>query len=86
MIPFGKRYPITSKQQEVIDFISSEIAAGRPFPGTTIIARHIGWSSPSCARDCLDALALKGALKRIPSGRGWRYELTAKEEQSNERA
>lgn len=76
---FGKRHPITPRQQEVLDFIGSELDAGRPFPGTTIIAQHIGWSSPSCARDSLEALALKGALSRIPAGRGWRYELPKKE-------
>ncbi len=41
------------KRKQVMDFITEELAAGRPFPGPAMIARHMGWNRPTSAADVL---------------------------------
>jgi hypothetical protein len=40
-------------RRKVMDFITEELAAGRPFPGPATIARHMGWKSSTSAADAL---------------------------------
>jgi repressor LexA len=56
--------PLTSRQQEILDFIADAIADGYP-PTLAEIARHFGFSSPNAAVDHLKALARKGAIELI---------------------
>lgn len=59
-----------------LDFIRSEIAAGRPFPTAGQIADELGWLNSSSGTDVLQRLRANGHLKivrREPSGRSFRY-------------
>lgn len=67
--------PLPRRQQQVLDFIRSELAAGREFPSSHVIAFEIGWRGDTCAREALQALAGFGHLtKRNHRGR-WVYAL-----------
>lgn len=64
-------------QQRVLEFIESEVLAGRKFPTATAIGAHIGWKSPHSASDALTALVCAGRLiikDRVLAGRYWKYE------------
>ncbi len=72
-----KPRPLPPRQQQVLDFIRAEIAAGRDFPSAQVIAFEIGWRVDTCAREALQALAGFGHLiKRNVRGR-WVYALPA---------
>lgn len=49
----------------VLAFVKSELAEGRPWPSTTVIARHMGWSGHSVALDALNCLKLDGHVRRL---------------------
>ncbi len=56
--------PLPDKQQQVYDYITSEVDAGKRFPSMHAIARFMGWKSDSSAIDCLDRLVYRGKLRR----------------------
>ena len=51
---------LTPAQQRVLDFIQTEIQAGRPAPTLREMAGHFGFRSHRAAADHLDALKRKG--------------------------
>lgn len=56
--------PLPSRQAAVLDFIVQQIQDGRRFPAAITIARHMGWSQESSARNCLERLQWRGKVKR----------------------
>ena len=58
-----KRQP-PPQRAKVLAFIQAEITAGRPFPGPTAIAQHMGWSQVGSAKHCLTLLIGDGWIKR----------------------
>lgn len=55
--------PLTSRQQQVLDFIRQHLDEGQPAPTIREIARHLGLKSFSPAKAHLDALRRKGLLE-----------------------
>jgi hypothetical protein len=41
----------------VYAFVWTEVKAGRPFPTTAEITRHMGWNHTNSAKECLEAMA-----------------------------
>lgn len=41
------------QRQKIMDFIKTELAAGRSFPGPAAVARHMGWKAGRSAADAL---------------------------------
>lgn len=69
--------PLPYAQQRVLDFVREQVAAGRSFPSTTVIAAHMGWKNAHSATDCLQALRFKGhlsATRKRAKRHGWLYE------------
>lgn len=61
---------------QLLEFIRSEIKAGRPFPKSDRICQHMGWKHENSAKDALLGLAANRLLKvkaREMSKGGWRY-------------
>jgi repressor LexA len=54
---------LTPAQQRVLDFIQTEIQAGRPAPTLREMAGHFGFRSHRAAADHLDALKRKGFVE-----------------------
>lgn len=46
-------HKIPPQRQKILDFVISEVAADRPFPGPTMISRYMGWKTPTSAADVL---------------------------------
>jgi hypothetical protein len=61
--PPAKPGELTGQQQLILNFIRDELEAGRPFPGPTAIARHMGWKHASSAGNAMRKLRQRGALK-----------------------
>jgi DNA-binding MarR family transcriptional regulator len=63
----------------VLEFIKSEVAAGKPFPGQTEIARYMGWRFGGSVNDVLTRLVCAGYLQRETAQPGerrkWRYQI-----------
>jgi repressor LexA len=57
---------LTPAQQRVLDFIQTEVQAGRPTPTLREIARRFGFRSHRAAACHLDALKRKGLLESEP--------------------
>lgn len=62
--PVAKRTP-SPQRQRVLDFITAEIAAGRPFPTHRQIADHMGWKATSSVNEALNFLFYDGHLKKL---------------------
>jgi repressor LexA len=58
--------PLTERQQQILDFIRDEIAAGRPGPTLREIARQFGFSAHRAAACHVAALKKKGAVEFMP--------------------
>lgn len=57
---------LTTRQQQVLDFIK-EYMGSNGYPPTRVdIAKELGFRSPNAAEDHLKALARKGAIEMIP--------------------
>ncbi len=50
------------RQAEALAFIEAEVAAGRPSPSMSSIAKFMGWKNTISAHDCLTRLAGRGYL------------------------
>lgn len=57
---------LTSRQQEILDLIKSNIEETGYPPTRAEIAKECGFKSPNAAEDHLKALARKGAIEMIP--------------------
>jgi repressor LexA len=57
---------LTPAQQRALDFIQTEIQAGRPAPTLREMAGHFGFRSHRAAADHLDALKRKGFVESDP--------------------
>jgi hypothetical protein len=66
-MPQSKPAAVPQRQQQVLDFIDAQLKAGKPFPGTGAIARHMGWKAEASALDCLYRLAWRGMVEREAS-------------------
>lgn len=62
-----KRQP-SDRRAKVLEFVKSEIAAGRGFPDPEVIAGYMGWSHPGSATNALTNLVYDGHLRRITTG------------------
>ena len=56
--------PLTTRQQDALEFIRSRMADGWPVPSIREIAAHLGLSSPSAAHLHVKALERKGLLSK----------------------
>src|SRR5947207_2086831 len=56
----------TRAQQRVLDFVQTEVQAGRPTPTLREIARQFGFRSPRAAACHLEALKKKGFIASDP--------------------
>lgn len=56
--------PLTKRQREILDYILKCIAQDGRFPSYREIGAHFGLTSPATVSQHLEALAMKGALKR----------------------
>lgn len=95
MVPRSSRYkpePPTPQQDKAMAYIRSELAAGRPFPSSANIGRHLRHKYPSGADHILHSLTLRGLVKRLPKGtrdeRGYiiRWRLTSESDMANPHA
>lgn len=69
----GMPAALTARQQQILDWIRSQIEATGMPPTRAEIAQALGFSTASSAEDHLQALARKGALEIIPgASRGLR--------------
>jgi repressor LexA len=59
---------LTTRQQQVLDFVQAALQKGRPAPTLREIAAHFGFGSSRAAADHLDALKRKGVLE-APAGK-----------------
>lgn len=57
---------LTTRQQQILDFIRSYMESNGYPPTRVDIARELGFRSPNAAEDHLRALARKGAIEMIP--------------------
>lgn len=57
---------LTSRQQEILEFIRTTVADTSSIPTVAQIQRHFGFASPHAVTKHLDALARKGVLRREP--------------------
>ncbi len=67
--------PLPRRQRQVLDFIRTELSAGREFPSPAAIAFEIGWRGDTCAREALQALSGFGHLSRRNVRGRWVYAL-----------
>lgn len=58
--------PLPAKQAAVYDFIIAKAANGERFPNMREIREHMGWTDDGPAADCLQRLAFRGKLRRVP--------------------
>ncbi len=66
---------LTGREERVLEFIQSEIDAGRGFPDCGRITEHMGWKQATSARTTLQMLAGQGVLARWHDGHAYRYAL-----------
>jgi len=57
---------IPTRQREVLEFVTNELANGRPCPTQREIALHFGFASSRAAAIHIEALVHRGALVREP--------------------
>ncbi|MBS0321191.1 MAG: transcriptional repressor LexA [Proteobacteria bacterium] len=73
LAPVAPTPALTARQQQILDWIRSQIEANGMPPTRAEIAQALGFSTASSAEDHLQALARKGALEIIPgASRGLR--------------
>lgn len=66
-------HKLTSRQEEILDFIRDYLAATGFPPTRSEIAQKMGFKSPNAAEEHLRALARKGAIEMLPgTSRGLR--------------
>jgi len=57
-------FPLTETQLAVLDFIAKHICEFQRPPTMADISRRRGWSSPSTAAKCVEAIERKGYVER----------------------
>lgn len=57
---------LTNRQQQVLDFVRSEIQTKSLPPTRAEVARHFGFRSANAAEEHLKALAKRGVIQLIP--------------------
>lgn len=62
--------PLTQKQQDILDFVLSEVQSGNPPPSRVEIAEKFNFSSPNAAQEHLKAIEKKGYIKLNSKSRG----------------
>lgn len=63
---YMKPETLTSRQQQLLDYLQQRESLGKPPPSVREIAAHFGFASPRAAALHIDALVQKGALLRDP--------------------
>ena len=84
--PEAKRIPerpLPPRQAAVYEYILTRTANGGRFPSMREIREHMGWTDDGHAADCLQRLAFRGKVRRLPAektrahpSRRYRWELT----------
>ncbi|MEI7177100.1 hypothetical protein [Pectobacterium carotovorum] len=62
--------PLTQKQQDILDFVFSEIQSGNPPPSRVEIAEKFNFLSPNAAQEHLKSIEKKGYIKLNSKARG----------------
>lgn len=65
--PKTRSRPFKAGQAKLLEFITAEIDAGRPFPKPTAICKHMGWRRTTSARDAVSQLSKHGVIRRANS-------------------